>query len=281
MRPVYAPAFVARARGRAPISSAAPKTPSRSPDDDAQDRDPRHRPHPLREARRRPQVARRHRPRRQRHRGRARARRGRARPGRARGGRPGAAGRPGPDPLAPGPDQGRHPQGGLVGDRQQGLRLGHARGRDHRPGSPRGRPRGRRGGRHGVDVERALPAPERPLRLPHGRRQGARRDDPRRPDQPVHRQADGRRGDRGRRRARDHPPRPRQVRAAQPRARDPGDRRGPAGRGDRAGHDQLEEGRHRGRGRRGPAPRRLARDARQAARAASRTAPTPPATRRA
>ena len=46
-----------------------------------------------------------------------------------------------------------------------------------------------------------------------------------------------------------------------------GDRRGPPGRGDRAGHDQLEEGRHGGRGRRGSAPRRLARDTRQAARA--------------
>ena len=34
--------------------------------------------------------------------------------------------------------------------------------------------------------KRALPAQGGALRLPHGRRQGARRDDPRRPDQPVH-----------------------------------------------------------------------------------------------
>ena len=32
--------------------------------------------------------------------------------------------------------------------------------------------------RDGVDVERALPAPGRPLRLPHGRQAGGRRDDP-------------------------------------------------------------------------------------------------------
>ena len=72
---------------------------------------------------------RRHRARRHRDRGRARARRRRARAGRARGHGPGAAGRPGPDPLAPGADQGRHPEGGLLGDDQQGLRLGHARDR--------------------------------------------------------------------------------------------------------------------------------------------------------
>ena len=51
---------------------------------------------------------------------------------------------------------------------------------------------------------RAVPAAQRALRLSHGRRQGARRDGPRRPDEPVQRAPDVRRGDRGRRRARDH-----------------------------------------------------------------------------
>ena len=37
------------------------------------------------------------------------------------------SGRPGPDPLAPGADRGRHPEGGLLGDDQQGLRLRPAR----------------------------------------------------------------------------------------------------------------------------------------------------------
>ncbi len=87
-------------------------------------------------------------------RGRARARGRRAGAGRARRHGPGAAGRPGPDPLAPGPDQGRHPQGGLLRDDQQGVRLGRARRRDPRPGDPRGRRRGRRRRRHGVDVAR-------------------------------------------------------------------------------------------------------------------------------
>ncbi len=119
-------------------------------------------------------------------------------------------------------------------------------------------------GGHGVDVGRPVPAAEGALRLSHGRRQGARRDGPRRADQPLHRQADVRRGHRGRRRARDHPPGHGQVRAAQPRARDPGDRRGQAAGGDRAGHDQVEEGRDGGRGRRGAAARELTRDAREA-----------------
>ena len=121
-----------------------------------------------------------------------------------------------------------------------------------------------------------------PLRLPHGRRQDARRDGPRRADQPLHRQADVRRGHRGRRRARDHPRRHGQVRPAEPRPRHRSHRRRPAGRGDRPGHDQLEEGRHRGRGRRGrraaaprwsrwPSCRGLP----------ARTARTPPATPRA
>ena len=101
--------------------------------------------------------------------------------------RPGAAGGPGPDPLAPGADRGRDPEGGPLGDDQQGLRLGHARDRARRPGGPRRRPRGRRHRRYGVDVERPLPAARCPLRLPDGRRHRGRRDDPRRAHEPLHR----------------------------------------------------------------------------------------------
>ena len=90
------------------------------------------------------------------------------RPGRLR---PGAPGRPGADPLAPGPDQGRHPQGGPLGDGQQGLRVGHALDRHRRPRDPRRRHRGGGDRRHGVDEPGPLPAARRPLRLSHGRRQ--------------------------------------------------------------------------------------------------------------
>ncbi len=129
-----------------------------------------------------------------------------------------------------------------------------------------GRRRGRRRRRHGVDVRRPVPAAPGALRLPHGRRQGARRDGPRRPDQPVHRQADVRRGDRDRRRARAHAPRPRPLGAALARAGAGRDRRRPHGRRDRPVHGQGPQGRHRRRGRRGPAPRLDARGAGQAAR---------------
>ena len=76
--------------------------------------------------------------------------------------------------------------------------------------------------------------------------------------------------------------RPRPLGAAQPRARDRGDRRGPPARGDRARDGQGPEGRHGRRDRRGPAPRLVARVAveAQAAQRATR-ARTPPATRRA
>ena len=139
-------------------------------DTHASNRDPGQRPNACRQARRRPFVAPSHRPRRHRHQGRAGARRRGARAGRARRDGPGAAGRRGPDPLAPGADQGGHPEGGLVGDDQQGLRLGHPRGRDDRRGDPRRRPRGGGRRRHGVDVAGAVPAAEGALRLPHGRR---------------------------------------------------------------------------------------------------------------
>ena len=65
-------------------------------------------------------------------------------------------------------------------------------------GDPGRRHRGRRRRRHGVDVEGSLPAQGGPLRLPHGRREGDRRDDQRRADQPVQRQAHGAGGERGR-----------------------------------------------------------------------------------
>ena len=83
--------------------------------------------------------------------------------------------------------------------------------------------------------------------------------------QPLQRQADVRGGDRGRRRARDHPRRHGPLGAALARARGRGDRRRPPARGDRPGDGVVEEGRHHRRGRRGAAPRHLARAARQAA----------------
>ena len=52
--------------------------------------------------------------------------------------------------------------------------------------------------------------------------------------------------------------------AAQPRARAQGHRRGPPARGDRAGDDQVQEGRHHRRGRRGAAARHVARGPLQA-----------------
>ena len=69
----------------------------------------------------------------------------------------------------------RHPEGGGLGDREQGVRVRPALRRDRRPSGARGRP-GRGGGReHGVDVGRALPAQGGAIRLPYGRGQGARR----------------------------------------------------------------------------------------------------------
>ena len=149
-------------------------------------------------------------------------------------------------------------------------------------GDPRGRPGGRRRRRHGVDVEGAVHAQGRALRLPHGRRQDARRDDPRRADEPVQRQAHGPRGQRGRRGARDDAPGPRQVRAALTRARDRGHRRRPPARGDRVGDDQRRRRAtpsSRSTRRRAATPR--SRACRSSSRSSSRTAPTPPATRRA
>ena len=97
----------------------------------------------------------------------------------------------------------------------------------------------------------------------------------------VHRQADVRGGRRDRQRARDDPRRPRQVGAAQPRARGRGHRRGPPGRRDRLRHGHGPQGRHGRRGRRGAAPRLDASRRWPSSPAWSRAARTPPATRRA
>ena len=72
---------------------------------------------------------------------------------------------------------------------------------------------------------------------------------------PFSRQAHGAGGQRGRRRARAEPAGPRPLGAPLAPACDQGDRRGTAARGDRAGDDQGQEGRHGGRDRRGAAAR--------------------------
>ena len=227
-------------------------------------------------------VARRHRARRHRDRRRARARRRRARAGRARGHGPGAPGRPGPDPLAPGADQGRHPEGGLLGDDQQGLRLGPARRRCMLDQAIRAGDVevGVGGGMESMS-QRALPAARRALRLPHGRRQGARRDGPRRADatrSPASRCST--RPPRSATSSSSRAPTSTAGRCARTSARIAGDRRGPAARGDRPGDDQGPQGRHGRRGRRGAAPRLVARGAGEAAGPGRQgRARTPPATR--
>ena len=126
---------------------------------------------------------------------------------------------------------------------------------DRRHGDPRRRHRGRRHRRHGVDEPGALPAARRPLRLPDGRRRRGRRDDPRRPHQPLQREADDQRGERGLQRAGDHPRRHGPLRGALPPARRRGDRRRPARRGDRRRHREVAQGGEHGRDRRGDPPR--------------------------
>ena len=224
----------------------------------------------------------RHRARRDGDRRRPRALRGRPRAGRAGDLRPGAAGRPGPDPVAPGADQGRDP----------------AR-RSRRRRSTRSAPPAC--ARSGSPTRRSAPAtssvavaggmesmsgapyllPRRALRLSDGRRAGDRRDDPRRAHQPVHRQADDRRGERGRRRARDHPRRHGPLGRALAPARRQGDRRGAAGRGDRRRDGEAARRRRRwSRPTRRSVPRRPSRSlAKLPAIGRRRTPPTPPATR--
>ena len=69
-----------------------------------------------------------------------------------------------------------------------------------------------------------------------------RRDDPRRPHQPLHREADDQRGQRGLQRAGDHPRRHGPLRRALAPARRRGDRRRPPGRGDRRRHVKSRKG---------------------------------------
>ena len=208
-----------------------------------------HRPHALREDGWRARLDEGHRARWQGDRGCARALRGRRRAGRLSRLRTGSAGRPGADPLASGPDRGRHPQGGSLRDDQQGLCLRDALGRASGSGDSRRRSERRRRRRDGVDVECSVSASGRAVRLPDGRCHRGRRDDARRPHQPVHRQADDQRGQRGRQRARDHPSGHGPFRDPLPRARSTRDRRGQARRRDRQRHRQVPQVGDRRRGR--------------------------------
>ena len=229
-------------------------------------RDPRHRPHPGRQARRRPLLAPGHRARRDRDQGGARARRGRARPGPAR--------RDGAGP--PGRRRARSPR---------------ARPRS-RPASPRRSPRRRStrsapraSARSGMldaairagDVEVGVGGgmesmSNAPYLLPKARF-GLRMGDAKALDGMVQ---DGLRNPFSGKQMFEEatevgdeleltPPRPRPLGAALARARDRRDRRRPPARGDGLGDGVLEEGRHHRRGRRGAAPRRLARAPGQAA----------------
>ena len=90
--------------------------------------------------------------------------------GRLRDHGPGAAGRRRPGARAAGRGRRRDPDRGPRRHDQQGLRVVDPRGRDRRLDDPRRRRRGRRDGRDGVDVERAVRAPEGALRLPARRR---------------------------------------------------------------------------------------------------------------
>ncbi len=139
--------------GRADAVRQARRRPRRPPGDGARlDRDPR----------------------------RARARRCRAGRGRVRAHGPGAPGGRRAGAGAAGGDRRRAADRDARGHDQQGLRVVDPRRRDRRPDDPRRRPRGDRHGRHGVDVERAVPAAQGPLRLPDGQRRADRLDDLRR-----------------------------------------------------------------------------------------------------
>ena len=93
---------------------------------------------------------------------------------------PGAPGRRRPGARAPGRDRRRAAEGDAGRHDQQGLRLLDPRRPDRRRDDPRRRRRGDRHRRDGVDVERAVPAQEGPLRLPARPRRAARLDDLRR-----------------------------------------------------------------------------------------------------
>ena len=117
-------------------------------------------------------------------------------PGRRRRGdlRSRRAGRRGTDHRAPGRHRRRHPHDRPLDDHQQGLPLrphGHRHGRSLHP--PR-RVRRHRGRRHGVDEQRPLPPPRRPLGWPPRPRPARRRDAARRPLLRFRRVLDGRVG---------------------------------------------------------------------------------------
>ncbi len=140
--PDYRRSLTFRARTwEQPVGAVGP--PAQTKGADVEDGHPLHRQDPLREDGRRALVPRCHRPGRHRDLRGARPRRGEGRRGPGCRLRPGAAGRPGPDSLPPGPDQGRHPARGSLGDDQQGLRLRHADDRHRRPGCSRRRSRHR------------------------------------------------------------------------------------------------------------------------------------------
>ena len=137
--------------------------------------------------------------------GRARARGRRTGAGRARRDGHRAPGRAGPDPVAPGADQGRDPGGCQLRDDQQGLRVRHAGRRAARHGDPRRRARRRCRRRHGVDVDARRTCSTARASAAHGRRAGGRRDARATGStSPWSGKHMARGGDRGRRRARDH-----------------------------------------------------------------------------
>ena len=143
-----------------------------------------------------------HRARLDRDQGRARAGGRRSRRGRLRRDGAGAPGRRRPGSGTAGRSRRGDPEGGSRGHDQQGLRLVDQGDRAGRPDDPRRAARRRRDGRDGVDVERAVPAAEGPLRLPARERRGARPHGVRRPDVDVRRRSHGRAGLAGRPRAR-------------------------------------------------------------------------------
>ena len=124
----------------------------------------------------------------------ARACRPRAGRGRVRDDGAGPAGRGGPGAGAAGRGRRGNPEGDPRRHGQQGVRVVDPRDRDRRSHDPRRRARGRRHGRYGVDVQRAVPAPEGALRLSPRQRRGRRPHGLRRADVHLRRDAHGRAG---------------------------------------------------------------------------------------
>ncbi len=104
---------------------------------------------------------------------------------------PGAPGRSRPGAGATGGSGGRDPEGSPVRHDQQGVRVVDPRDRDRRPHDSGRRARARRHRRHGVDVERAVPAAEGPLRISPRKRRGRRPRGLRRTDVVLRRAAHG------------------------------------------------------------------------------------------